>query len=87
MAIGQMKFNPEFLSDQELADLFCVRTAEFEMLVQTLRESTGNSNPHLIVVGPRGIGKTALLLWTVVEVRRDRELSSAWFPVVFAEER
>ena len=86
MAIGQMKSNPGFLSDQELADSFCVRTAEAEMLVETLRESTGKSNPNLIVVGPRCRGKTTLLLRTVVEVRRDRELSSPWFLVVFAEE-
>ena len=86
MAIGPMKFNPGFLSDQELVDSFCVRMTEFEMLVETLRESTGNSNPHVIVVGPRGIGKTMLLLRVVVEVRRDRKLRSAWFPVVFPEE-
>ena len=86
MAIAHMKFNPGFLSDQELVDSFCVRTTEFEMLVETLRESTGNSNLHVIVVGPRGIGKTTLLLRVVAEVRRDRELRSAWFPVVFPEE-
>ena len=86
MVMGQVKFNPGFLSDEELVDSFCVRTSEFEMLVETLRESTDNSNPHVIVVGPRGIGKTMLLLRVVVEVRRDRELRSAWFPVIFPEE-
>ena len=81
-----MKFNPGFLSDQELVDSFCVRVPEFEMLVQTIRESTDSSNPHQLVVGPRGTGKTTLLLRVVAEVRRDSELSAAWFPIIFPEE-
>lgn len=80
------KFNPGFLTDAELVNSFCVRTAEFELITRTLRESTGNSNPHLIVVGPRGSGKTTLLLRIAAEVRRDPGLSASWFPIVFAEE-
>lgn len=81
-----MKYNPGFLTDQELVDSFCVRVAEFEMLVETIRESTGSSNPHQLVVGPRGTGKTTLLLRVAVEVKRDPELKSAWFPIIFPEE-
>ena len=80
------KYNPGFLTDQELVDSFCVRIGEFTLLVQALRESTGNSNPHAIVIGPRGSGKTTLLLRVAAELRRDPELRAAWFPVVFAEE-
>ena len=80
------KYNPGFLTDQELVDSFCVRTGEFALLAEALRDSTGNSNPHTIVIGPRGSGKTTLLLRVAVEVRRDAALSTAWFPVVFAEE-
>lgn len=80
------KYNPGFLTDQELVDSFCVRTGEFALLVEALRESTGNSNPHAIVIGPRGSGKTTLLLRVVAEVRRDPALQAAWFPVVFPEE-
>ncbi len=86
MAGPAMKFNPGFLSDQELVDSFCVRVPEFEMLVQTIRESTDSSNPHQLVVGPRGSGKTTLLLRVAVEVKRDPELRRAWLPVVFPEE-
>ena len=80
------KYNPGFLTPQELVDSFCVRTAEFGLIVQTLRESTGNSNSHQIVIGPRGSGKTTLLLRVAAEVNRDADLRSAWFPIVFAEE-
>ena len=86
MAGPAMKFNPGFLSDQELVDSYCVRLPEFEMLVQTIRESTDSSNPHQLVVGPRGTGKTTLLLRVAVEVKRDPELRRAWLPVVFPEE-
>ena len=80
------KYNPGFLTDQELVDSFCVRTGELALLVEALRESTGNSNPHGIVIGPRGSGKTTLLLRVAAEVRRDPVLEAAWFPVVFPEE-
>ena len=80
------KYNPGFLTDDELVASFCVRTSEFESIVEMLRECTGSSNPHQIVIGPRGSGKTSLLLRVATEVRRDAGLSSAFFPVVFAEE-
>ena len=86
MARKIKKYNPGFLTDQELVDCFCVRTGEFALLVESLRESTGNSNPHAIVIGPRGSGKTTLLLRVAAEARRDPALQAAWFPVVFAEE-
>ena len=86
MAVTARKYNPGFLTDDELVASFCVRTVEFEMLVEVLRECTGPSNPHQIVIGPRGSGKTILLLRIAAEVRRDAELSAGFFPVVFAEE-
>ena len=80
------KYNPGFLTDDELIASFCVRTSEFESIVEMLRECTGSSNQHQIVIGPRGSGKTSLLLRVAAEVRRDAGLSAAFFPVVFAEE-
>ena len=80
------KYNPGFLSDDELVASFCVRTSEFESIVEVLRECTGSANPHQIVIGPRGSGKTSLLLRVAAEVRRDGSLSSGFFPIVFAEE-
>ena len=59
---------------------------EFEQLVEVLRECTGDSNPHQIVIGPRGSGKTSLLLRVAAEARRDTTLSTRFFPVVFPEE-
>lgn len=79
-------YNPGFLSDEELTASFCVRTSEFESLMESLRESTGAANQHVVVIGPRGSGKTTLLLRAAAELRSNAALSSRLFPVVFAEE-
>ena len=86
MTVVAMKYNPSFLSDDELVASFCVRTNEFTSLLSALRESTGNSNQHQIVIGPRGSGKTSLLLRVAAEVRGAPDLSARFFPIVFAEE-
>ena len=82
---GIKKYNPGFLSDEEIISSFCVRNTEFESLLESLHASTGNSNAHSLVIGPRGSGKTHLLLRVAAEVRRDESLS-AFFPIAFAEE-
>ena len=86
MAIATKSYNPGFLTPEELRAMFCVRVGEFESLLETLRENTGESNQHVIVVGQRGSGKTTLLLRVALEVRSDPELSSRLYPIVFAEE-
>ena len=85
MAIGVKKYNPGFLTDDEIVASFCVRTREFEVLLECLRESTGRSNAHALVIGPRGSGKTHLLLRVAAEMRRDA-LLAGFYPIVFAEE-
>ena len=86
MAAPARRYNPGFLTDEELVASFCVRKTEFEMLVEALRACTGASNPHQIVIGPRGSGKTSLLLRVAAEARRDAALAACCLPVVFAEE-
>ena len=86
MAATTRKYNPGFLSDDEIVASFCVRTNELASLVEMLRECTGNANPHQLVIGPRGSGKTSLLRRVAAEIGRDDVLSAGFFPVVFAEE-
>ena len=86
MTAPTRKYNPGFLTDDELVASYCVRTTEFELLVEVLRECIGHSHPHQLVIGPRGSGKTSLLLRVAAEVRRDAALAPHCFPVVFAEE-
>ena len=85
-AAAVRRYNPGFLTDDELVASFCVRTHEFESLVESLSACTGDSNQHQIVIGPRGSGKTSLLLRVAAEVRRNADLATCFFPIVFAEE-
>ena len=81
-----MKYNPGFLSDDELVSSFRVRNREYRAMVETVRGCTGDSNTHMLVVGPRGSGKTTLLLRVAAELRRDHNLSRRFFPITLAEE-
>ena len=85
MAVAVKKYNPGFLTDDEIIASFCVRTAEFDSLVESLREIDDRSSPHSLVIGPRGSGKTHLLLRVAAEVRRNPALTGLT-PITFAEE-
>ncbi|HEX8829657.1 MAG TPA: ATP-binding protein, partial [Longimicrobium sp.] len=81
-----MKYNPAFLGDEALIASFVARGAELARIVEVIRDNTAGSNQHVLVIGPRGIGKTTLVLRSAAEVRGDPELRAAWYPVVFGEE-
>ena len=58
MPSSMKKYNPGFLTDEELIESFCVRTSDLDSLIETLREtSEDSSSAHSIVIGPRGSGK------------------------------
>jgi len=83
-----MKFNPGFRTDQEIIADFLVREADLEFLLETMRHNaTAPANQHVLIVGPRGIGKTTLVLRAAAELRQPAsELGALWYPVVFSEE-
>ena len=82
------KANPGvFQSDQEVIDQFVVRNHEFGMVLEVLRGNIESSScQHILVVGPRGRGKTMLLARVAAEIRTDDELSGRLLPVRFMEE-
>ena len=86
MTAAVRKYNPGFLSENELVNSFCVRTHEFESVVQVLRETPMCPSVHQLLIGPRGSGKTSLILRIAAEIRHDAELARRFFPIVFAEE-
>jgi DNA-binding transcriptional ArsR family regulator/type II secretory pathway predicted ATPase ExeA len=71
------------LSDQELLDGFIVRGQELEQLLAVVDSNTGEPNQHLLVLGPRGFGKSTLVNRVAVEIRRS---DRAWLPLVLPEE-
>ena len=82
------KFNPgAFQPDEELIGEFVVRKHEFNIVLEVLRGNVGApSCQHVLLVAPRGRGKTMLLARVVAELRTDRELSERLLPVRFMEE-
>lgn len=81
-----MKYNPAFLSPTELIGQFVVRHDDLDIVLQTVRENTVNANQHVLVIGPRGSGKTMLVRRAALEIGRDPQLANGWYPLVFAEE-
>ena len=86
MTVKSLKFNPAFLSDEDIIDNFVVRNAEFKQIIRSISEDTLQTNRHVLVIGPRGMGKTMLVLRIAAELRRDQELREKWHPVTFSEE-
>ncbi len=80
-----VKSNPSFLSHDDLKENFVVRHADLDLIVGTIRENTTGPNQHVLVIGPRGSGKTTLVLRTALEVRTDGELNALWYPLIFSE--
>ena len=82
------KFNPGLLqSDEEVIEQFVVRRHEFRIVREVLQGNIGApSCQHLLVVAPRGRGKTMLLARVAAELRRSREFAGHLLPVRFMEE-
>ena len=82
------KFNPgTFQSDEEVMRQFVVRNKELDIALEVVRGNIDSpSCQHILVVAPRGRGKTMLLARVAAELRTDEELSKRLFPVRFMEE-
>lgn len=86
MKIRIMKNNPAFLDRSELIRGFVVRHADLKMLTERLHEQHDGPCQHILVIAPRGMGKTTLVLRVVADVHNDKALAKKWYPIVFGEE-
>jgi Flp pilus assembly protein TadD len=81
-----MKHNPAFLTKEELVEGFVVRLADLEIVLEHIREQPAGPPQHMLLIGPRGIGKTTMVLRLAAAVQGDPDLGKAWYPIVFGEE-
>ena len=82
------KFNPgTHQSDDALIAQFAVRKHEMGIVLETLGGNIGSpSCQHMLLIGPRGMGKTMLLARVAAELRTVNALSQHLLPVRFTEE-
>lgn len=82
------KFNPGvFQSDEELISQFVVRQPELHTVLEVLRDNiNAPACQHLLVVAPRGRGKTMLLARVAAELRTNAVYCERLMPVRFMEE-
>ena len=82
------KFNPGVLqSDEEVVAQFVVRQREFGILMGVLRGNVESSPcQHMLIIAPRGRGKTMMLARIAAELRADEDLRREFLPVRFMEE-
>ena len=82
------KFNPGTLqSDEEVKRQFVVRQPQLDVVLEVLRGNVDSpSCQHVLIVAPRGRGKTMLLARVAAELRTGGALSERLLPVRFMEE-
>jgi tetratricopeptide (TPR) repeat protein len=82
----ELLYNPESMPEQEIKDTFVGREWLIAEIVNLIgRQPVGPGLQHVVIIGPRGMGKTTMLLMLRFAIK-DRGLISDWQPVKFREE-
>jgi len=81
-------YNPLNQTEEEALKNFVVRQKEFRCIFNDIKGSTmAHPEPHYVIQGQRGQGKTTLLLKLYYEIRRDEQLNRFIIPIIFKEEQ
>ena len=74
-------------SDQEIIDQFVVRKSQLGTILEVLEGNLdAESCQHLLIVAPRGRGKTTLLVRVMAELRTNEKFSTQLLPIRLMEE-
>lgn len=85
--IRRRLYNPAQLTPDELKASFVAREDTLAEMLRLLAEQTpGRPCQHMMLIGPRGMGKTTLGLRFLHAVAETPDLATAWQPVPFYEE-
>ena len=82
------KYNPgTFQSDRDVIDQFVVRKDLLNTVLEVLRGNIGSAScQHVMIIAPRGQGKSMLLACVAAKLRDNDDLSTSLLPVRFMEE-
>ena len=87
MARVPHKYMPEEMPVEELRATFAAREHTLDYLTKSLRDQCdAKTLTSYLITGPRGSGKTTIVLMLCLRIREDEQLSAAWLPVRFPEE-
>ena len=79
-------YNPDLDSKEEIKKTFVGREKLLSEIVSIIAEQPkGAGVQHIILIAPRGMGKTTMLLMSRFSVE-DSQLSETWQPVQFPED-
>ncbi len=80
-------YNPGAISKETLLEEFTARHDMLNEILDIIKKNRPNEpQQHILIIGPRGMGKT-FTLWAVAYNAGDiPELDNEWIPVIFSEE-
>ena len=82
----ELFYNPERMSETEIKETFVAYQWLVDEIVSIIkRQPKGAGVQHIVIVAPRGMGKTTLLLMLRFTVL-NQNLAKRWQPVLFPEE-
>ena len=85
--IRRRLYNPAQLTPDELKASFVARKETLAEMIRLIREQPrGRPCQHMLLIGPRGMGKTTLGLRFLHAVEESSDLAAHWQPVPFYEE-
>ena len=85
--IRRRLYNPAQLTPDELKASFVARKDTLAEMIRLIREQPhGRPCQHMLLIGPRGMGKTTLGLRFLHAVAESPDLAAHWQPVPFYEE-
>ncbi len=80
-------FRPNRTSPEDLEAIFVGRENLIEDILEHLNSWTvGASRQHYLLIGPRGIGKTNLLILLENRIKKRKELARKWCPISLPED-
>jgi hypothetical protein len=82
----ELLYNPDAMLEEEIKATFVARHELIDELLDLIaQQPDGAGVQHVVIIAPRGMGKTTVLLMAQFAVR-DGDLATKWQPVKFAEE-
>ncbi len=82
----ELLYNPDAMSEQEIKATFVARQPLVDKLITMIeRQPNGAGVQHVVIIAPRGMGKTTVLLMVKFTLK-DRGLTKNWQAVKFPEE-